>query len=173
MLNSLFTRLQYKARILIPKNFFYLYKPPLDLSLIKNSLQETQTIHRFHDLFAKYPDFQTLRYGWTKLWTWLTNPQEHTSSWRTNQKFFPRNPLPIFNSARSSIVTTERYLVDPLTQWTKMIVCRCSWMKEIWEDDEDEVSFRFLSAQQIDAHNSLCYDHSISAKQLLLWNYQK
>ena len=36
MLNSLFTRLQYKARILIPKNFFYLYKPPLDLSLIKN-----------------------------------------------------------------------------------------------------------------------------------------
>ena len=96
----------------------------------------------------------------TVLWSWLTNPQEHTSSWRTNQQVFPRNPLCIFNSARSSIVTAERYLVDPLIQWTRMIVCWCSWMKVI----EKMMKMKYLSGFFLLQKLMLTihfYDHSI------------
>ena len=76
-------------------------------------------------------DFQTPRYGWIRLVRpWLTNPQEHTRSWRTNPLvYFLKPPLQSSAQLRFFQYTAERYLwhLDPLQQECLIFVVVVEW----------------------------------------------
>ena len=69
---------------IITKILFFLYEPSLDMSWSRFHLQDPQLILRSTTCLRNLPDFQTPRYNWIwPLQSWLTNPQEHTRSWRS------------------------------------------------------------------------------------------
>ena len=156
------TRLQYKDKILNPKIFF-LYKTStwseLDQEFpARNCKQFTGST----TCLRNYPISKPYATAESVLQMWLTNPQEHSSSWRTNKLVFPRNPLqPSTQLDPRSFHWTPQ--LDPwsfhwtLSRWSfnpknKNDYVLMFLKKSDWEDEEDEVSFRFLIAQ-----NNCCY----------------
>ena len=67
--------------------------------------------------------------------------------------FFLETPFWIFNSAKITDRTAERYLYDPLIRWTKMIMFWCYWTKVIEKMMKMKYLLGFLLLT-IDAHNS-------------------
>ena len=136
MLNSLFTRLQYKDRNLIPKIFFFSYEPSLDLSSSRIPLQDSQTIHRFHDLFAKLSQFpnSTLRLNLSCNRDWQTRKNTPVLEGQTTW-FFLETPFCIFNSARSLIVPLNVISMIPLSneqEWLCVDVLVPKWLRRWW-----------------------------------------
>ena len=161
------TRLWYKDRILNPKNFF-LYETStwseLDQEFpARNCKQFTGST----TCLRNPPISKRNAAAESVLQTWLTNPQEHSSSWRTNQLVFPRNPLQSSTQLdpRSFHWTPQ---LDPwsyhwtLSRWSfnpknKNDYVLMFLKKSDWEDEEDEVSFRFLCAHKTIAATH-CFD---------------